>query len=734
MPVLRIQEFSGSIPVIGDRAIPDNAAVDSINTWLYGKELRGVRPPTHLLDINPGIHKVFRVPRRTPPAIPPSELGDSVWVQFNDADTDVVKGQLVEDQYERYYFCSPTTGPTFNTYARMLAAQPAYKLGVIGPDNTLDADENNPNKPTITEITSQKLSDLLYEIEFKISVGATGVTAYANSGGTGNRTALIAVVGSNLANGAGLVDGNLANTNVKFTDMTSLSYARFDFGAGTPRIIDEFTWKQKGNLTYGTWTIEGSVSDGTTWVQLGSAILGGAESQPYKFVNATAYRFYRLRREDQEPIMTTSSYVYTWDNEYGEESSPSLPVIGAGDANGVWHIGNITDPPSLTPAGYPIYAKKYLYRTTSGGSNNFYRVAEIPFGTLTYVDDRRKLSDVELVSKLPLDSTFWAPPPANLQGWIAMPNGFLIAFDKPAPGGGGGNNVYMCEAYHFHAWPPQYKYATETPIVGLGVLGQTCVVCTQGYPATVTGIKPASCAFTKATTGEPCLSRGSIVSTPQGVIYSSQNGLQIVGPNGIQNITETLITREEWLKNYTPAFLRAARFQNGYLALRMPNSPAPHSGFFLDPTSLTVALTEFTDLEAMTGINMDFWSGEVFLLREGEILRWDTPSDELMPILWKSKEFQFPYDENFGAYSIYWDPLRFSDDPWGAGVLPVDEQVRFKVYADRKKVYDQKVPRNGEPVRLPSGFKADVWQFEIRARAPVYSMHVASTMKELRNV
>ena len=103
-----------------------------------------------------------------------------------------------------------------------------------------------------------------------------------------------------------------------------------------------------------------------------------------------------------------------------------------------------------------------------------------------------------------------------------MPNGFLIGFD--------GNNIYMSEAYHFHAWPAEYKQATETPIVGLGVLGQTCVVCTQGYPATVTGTKPATCSFTKATTGEPCLSRGSIVSTPQGVIYASQNGLILVGP------------------------------------------------------------------------------------------------------------------------------------------------------------------------------------------------------------
>ena len=134
MPVLRIQEFSGAIPVLGDRALPDNAAVDSINTWLYGKELRGVRPPTHLLDINPGIEKVFRVPKRNP-GVPPSDVtpAELVWVQFNDPDTDVVKGQLVEDQYERYYFCSPETGPLFNTYARLLNAHPAYKLGVAWP-------------------------------------------------------------------------------------------------------------------------------------------------------------------------------------------------------------------------------------------------------------------------------------------------------------------------------------------------------------------------------------------------------------------------------------------------------------------------------------------------------------------------------------------------------------------------------------------------------------------------
>jgi hypothetical protein len=751
MAVLRIKGFAGAIPVTGDRELPDNAAVDSFNTWLYGKELRGVRPPTHLLDINTGIRKVFRVPKRRP-GVPPSDLtpDESVWVQFADRDTDVVKGQLVEDKFERYYFCSPTEGPRFNTYARMLAALPSMKLGVPGPDNTLDANEDNPNKPTITSITSQKLSDDLYEIEFKISVGATGATAYTNSGGTGNRTALITTLGANVASAANLVNGDKDETGVHFSDMTApSSYIRWDFGA--LRIIDEFTWYQKGNNTYGTWTIEGSVSDAVTWVQLGSAILGGNPQQPYRFTNVTAYRWYRLRMEPASNVtFTTCAYCYTWENEFGEESPPSLPVIGAGDANGVWRIGNIKDPPDPGPE-YPHYVKKHLYRTLSGGEGNFYRVSSHVIGSATstagwntqtsYVDDRQKLPDTVLDSKLPLESTFWEPPPDSLQGWVAMPNGFLVGFDKavetPAGSGTfiGGNTIYMSESYHFHAWPVAFKYATETQIVGLGVIGQTCVVCTQGYPATVTGSKPATCSFTKATTGEPCMARGSIVSTPQGIVYASQNGLVQVGANGIANVTETIITRDEWLIKYAPIHLRSVRYQNGYLALRMPPLPSPRSGFFLDPTSLDVALTEFSDFADIRGICTDFWSGEVLLIREGEVLRWDTPSDELMPVRWRSKEFQYDFQENFGAYAIYWDDSRFSADPWGAAeILPVDKHVQFTVFADRRIVYDEDVPLNGRPVRLPSGFKADIWQFEIRARAPVYSLHVASTVKELRNV
>jgi len=591
MPVLRVQDFSAIVPVKGDRAIPDGFATASYNTWLYGSELRGIRPPLDLITCQTTTRRVLRIPKRTvggdpeyPTQIPPpSYLGDSVWVQFTDHNTDVVKGQLIEDQYERYYFCSPTTGPMFNTYARMRDGLPMYRLGVPGPSNAYDGSGNNPNKPTITSIT------------------------------------------------------------------------------------------------------------------------GGAA-----------------------PVLTRS-YVYTWVNEFGEESSPSLPVVGSGNGNAIWNIGNIVAPPA--PAvDQPAWKEKRLYRTVTGasGQTTFYFVNVVATATTTYADDTSKSTDAVIVNNLRLESTAWAVPPVDLQGFIAMPNGFLIGFKD--------NNIYMSEAYRFHAWPAEYKYATETPIVGLGILGQTCVVCTQGYPATVTGAKPATCSFTKATTGEPCLSRGSIVSSPQGVIYASQNGLILVGPGGIQNVTEQLITKDEWTKDYAPQYLRAVRYQNGYLALRMPPLPTTRSAFFLDPTDLKVALTELTDFENIVAINVDFWSGEVFPLKAGMIQRWDPPTNDLMPVLWRSKEFQFQYQENFGAYAIYWDDARYSNYNFGTSVMPTTEKVRLKVFADRRVVYDQQVPRNGRPVRLPSGFKADIWQFELRGRAPIYSLHVASTMKELRNV
>lgn len=684
MGVLRIKEFSGIIPVSGDRELPNNFATDSVNTWLYGKELRGLRPPKLVIACNPSTKSVFRVPKRTvggnptyPGLVPPpSYIPDSTWLQFDDPNTDIIKGQLVEDSFERYYFCSPSTGPVFNTYANLASGIGGpYKLGVPGPDVTIDSSGANAWKPIITSVAGGTPP----------VVGRGYTYTWVNIYGEESQPAL---PGSFTGN----ADGTWNVTNILdppaaagYADYQKKYLYRTITGA-----TGQTTFYRVNTIPIGTTTYADNMTDAvltnnlllesTNW-----AVAPSFASAPVAVTAATA--------ANPAVITVSSSNIGKFLN------SQFVTIAGATGTwiglNGTW---------TITSVNLPANTIKLVGCNTSTAT-----------GTVN------------------AGVTIGGP---CLQGFVAMPNGFLIGFDD--------NNVYMSESYRWHAWPPEYKYATETPIVGLGVIGQTCVVCTQGYPTTVTGSKPQACSFTKATAGEPCLSRSSIVSTPNGVIYASQNGLNIVHAGGINNVTQELITRDDWVKNYAPQFLRGVRYQNGYLALRQypdgaSGNPEPaRSGFFIDPSQLRVALTELSDFEDLENLNIDFFSGEVFLIKSGEIFQWDPPPsttpEPLMPTRWRSKEFQHTFQENFTAYAIHWDAARYSNVAYGEDVLDTDEQVRFRVWADRVLRYDQEVPLNGRPVRLPSGFKAEIWQFEIAARAPVYSLHIASTMKELKQV
>lgn len=577
MAVLKLTTFGGEVPVQGDRALPDTFAVESVNTWLYGQELRAIHPSTNLRALISTTRKVFRIPRGTvggnpsfPGVIPPpSYLGDSTWLEFNDADTDIVRGPLVQDSYKRFYFCSPTTGPMFNTLARLIAGDASYKLGVPAP-------------------------------------------------------------------------------------------------AAAPG---------------------GSVSGGAAPVE-------------------------------------TRAYVYTYINQYGEESGPSPPALIAGNISGTWNITGIADPAGGAFTGYANFTSKKLYRTVTGtsGATTYYFVANIAAATTTYADSA---TNTAIAGNLMLETANGALPPATLKGIVLMPNGFLIGWD--------GSDIYFSEPYKLHLWPAEYIVSTEFPIVGMGVFGQTCAVLTQGYPATISGVIPATTSLTKSTVFEPCLSRGGIVSTPDGVLYPSPNGLVAISSGGINVVTQQLITREQWRSNYNPDYIRAVRYQQGYLALRAGPGTSDRSAFMLDLSDLRTALTEFSEFDTAHNVQGDIWSGEVFTVQPSQLQQHDPPGNKWLPFRWRSKEFQYPVKTNFSSYALFWDAARFDNTSTEAtDILASGVAAHLKVWADRVLVYDQNVPLNMEAVRLPSGFKATLWQFEITARAPVYAFHIASSLKELR--
>jgi hypothetical protein len=56
--------------------------------------------------------------------------------------------------------------------------------------------------------------------------------------------------------------------------------------------------------------------------------------------------------------------------------------------------------------------------------------------------------------------------------------------------------------------------------------------------------------------------------------------------------------------------------------------------------------------------------------------------------------------------------------------------TRFKAWADGELIYDNVI--TGESImRLPTGFKRDIWQFELSSNSNVYSVTIAGTGREL---
>jgi hypothetical protein len=133
--------------------------------------------------------------------------------------------------------------------------------------------------------------------------GGGGSTSYANTGGTGDRSAFIFVAATGLApsmiGGGGesaWVDSNFSNGQGFFSDgsVDSSSSLRFDFGSAV--LIDEAKYYQQNTTAQGTWKWQGS-NDASSWTGIGSSFaLGGVATQTITALagNTTSYRYYRI--------------------------------------------------------------------------------------------------------------------------------------------------------------------------------------------------------------------------------------------------------------------------------------------------------------------------------------------------------------------------------------------------------------------------------------------------------
>lgn len=134
------------------------------------------------------------------------------------------------------------------------------------------------------------------DIEAWLDTYSGTITSYANTGGTGDRTASITTSLTVITAGGGavsdLVDGSQAN-EFWWNNGTNngTQWVLFDFG--TAKIINQINWYQDlSTQAHGLWNFEGS-NDNSSW----TALLSNFSLQPgmIDIPNTSAYRYYRLR-------------------------------------------------------------------------------------------------------------------------------------------------------------------------------------------------------------------------------------------------------------------------------------------------------------------------------------------------------------------------------------------------------------------------------------------------------
>ena len=436
------------------------------------------------------------------------------------------------------------------------------------------------------------------------------------------------------------------------------------------------------------------------------------------------------------------SYTWTYVNLYGEESAPEFPsTVVSGEPDATWTVtGYPTSAPS-NPSGYnyPPIVGINIYRTSTGTQTgaSFYLVGtfSIALGVPpSYVDG---VPDTTAVNNIQLPSASWGNYPAGMDGLTALPGGMLVGFTN--------NTVHFCEPDQPHTWPAAYDTSLQYTISGFGVWQQSLVVMTEGFPSTGSGSSPSQFLFQQVRVPEPCLDRGSIITDLMGVYYASQNGLVMLNYFGMQNQTLTTMTKNVWITKYAvPAGIIACRHRSQYLALRTDGSG---TGFLIDYAEQRMGIMELNTLAGATAIWNDEYTGDAYICAAGKIYRWDDPTTNPQTYRWRSKQFYGPAPISLGACQISSDPAIQTPPPSpntqtltngdSTTVLPAGVNAVFNLYAGpngQHKVFTRNLIDTREIFRLPSGFKSFDWQCEIIARVPIYSIELATTMRELKGV
>lgn len=697
--------------------------------------------------------------------------GPSVWLEFDDPDTDVMRSPVVDDSFDRYYFASPTVAPKYNTRDRIQAGLPAWLLGVPAPGCSPGVTVAGggsavtlgfPNSVSVNQGTPG--ANVIYMIPIT-PTGAMILNDVSFMPAATDATVNFAALLYDDLNGS---PHELLNAGEVVTGITSGTAAASAFVNPTGLLMNTQYWI--GIFMDTADAIQNADDTGSS----GVTSLATFSSGPPAIINnlSTGYPDLQVWGDlTSSSVQEARSYVYTYISAYGEESPPSPATVVTGWSNGTWTIDLFQPPPDQLGVTRNLVGIR-LYRsvTGTGGATTYFQVTpvggDLPITQASYSDI---ITDDLVVTNTQLASQLYNPPPEDLQGIIAMPNGMAVGWRN--------NEIWFAQPYLPHAWPASNVLTTEYPIVGLGVTGNSVVACTAGSPYIATGTDPSQMTGLKIQVSEPCHSRGSIIGNNDGVYYCSPNGLILVTQYGaVTNTSELWITREAWQQLTPQKNVRAVFLVSQYFALgtiRNGDASVAQQGFTIelnpaDAQSFSIwpqpggHRLGFNLLSSPNGFNvenlrLDPWSAVCLVMQNDQVYQYDftDPAPVRQTYTWRSKLYQQKSKKNFSAMRVWFSipsgtpaqsALRNTaptdDASWntlGAGQYGI-----IRVYAGfgtgqptgdtnppLQLVTCREIRTPQELLRILAGFKAETWQFEITARVPISNVQIATSVKAL---
>lgn len=387
----------------------------------------------------------------------------------------------------------------------------------------------------------------------------------------------------------------------------------------------------------------------------------------------------------------TRVYVSTYIRYNDDEGPPSQPVTIICPAGSTV---DLTDFPT-NPASTHGVDRRRIYVSTGGDFRLCVDSTVLATATLTDTGTRGEILQTGGSTAKP----DWVAPDDNMIGLIELWNGMHGGFYK--------NQYGTCVPYKPHAWPVVYRRQVPDRIIGTAKFGDSWVLATSGIPRVVRGSSPEGMLDRPIPLQEGCAAKRSVVSVGHGVCWASNRGLCYYGQNGAAVLTRNILTEAQW-QALVPSTILGAFWQGYYIGFY---NDGTRKGFMIpvdDPSGI-IWLTQ-----GAFATYSDPLSGTLYILGAGNIIqKWDAGS--VASATFKSRVFRHPRGVTPGA----------------ARIIATTYPVTFSLWSDGDLKVNALSVTSDNAFRLPSGYTAEEFQYQISGTGPVEGVFVAEEFVDL---